>query len=254
MYDVSETKEFWSCLHCIESALFYTKQNPHLEAMGKTTGNVLNTIRLIPQNYTWSIVRKALVREFSEFTSPAHATAALDNVQQEEGEPLKLYVNRYSVILKMVTDMNVVQNTDPSCWMSFLKSINNVDISNKIAKNTTVPCNLEQCIPRAVQTEAQYQFAEGVNLGRKTGPSSLRLVMVQEIDGDEDNPDNTIPRNDCVARNACCICGEIGYYANECTHNINNMRNNEGKKLTWIRKAVNVPIPLQVNNQYQKEL
>ena len=30
----------------------------------------------------------------------------------------------------------------------------------------TVPHNLEQCMTRAVQTEAQYQFAEGVNLGR----------------------------------------------------------------------------------------
>ena len=26
--------------------------------------------------------------------------------------------------------------------------------------------NLEQCMTRAVQMEAQYQFAEGVNLGR----------------------------------------------------------------------------------------
>ena len=38
---------------------------------------------------------------------------------------------------------------------------------NKIAKSKTVPCNLEQCMTRAVQTEAQYQFAEGVNLGRR---------------------------------------------------------------------------------------
>ena len=30
---------------------------------------------------------------------------------------------------------------------------------------------------------AQYQFAEGVNLGKKTGPSPLRSVMVQEVDG-----------------------------------------------------------------------
>ena len=88
--------------------------------MGKSTGTVLNTIMSIPQNYAWSIVRRALVREFLEFTSPAHAMAALDNMQQEEGEPLKLYVHRYSVIHKMVTGMDAIQNTDPSRWMSFL--------------------------------------------------------------------------------------------------------------------------------------
>ena len=53
-----------------------------------------------------------------------------------------------SVIHKMVTGMNAVQNTDPSYWMSFLRSINNVAISNKIAKSKTVPHNLEQCMTR----------------------------------------------------------------------------------------------------------
>ena len=90
--------------------------------------------------------------------------------------------------------MNVVQNTNPSCnGCLFFESINNVAISNKIAKSKTVPHNLEQCMTRAVQMEAQYQFAGGFNLGRRTGPSPLRSVMVQEIDGDEDNLDNMIP-------------------------------------------------------------
>ena len=106
LYDGSDTKEFWSWLHHIESAYSYTKCIPHLEAMEKSTGKVLNTIMSIPQNYAWSIVRRALVREFLEFTLPAHATAVLDNMHQEEGEPLKLYVHRYSVIHKMVTGMN----------------------------------------------------------------------------------------------------------------------------------------------------
>ena len=88
--------------------------------MGKSTGKVLSTIMSIPQNYPWSILCRALVWEFSEFTSPAHATATLDNMQQEEGEPLKLYMHRYSVIHKMVTGMDAIQNTDPSHWMSFL--------------------------------------------------------------------------------------------------------------------------------------
>ena len=41
----------------IESACSYTNRNPCLEAMGKSTGKVLNTIMSIPQNYPWSIVR-----------------------------------------------------------------------------------------------------------------------------------------------------------------------------------------------------
>ena len=80
VYDGSDTKEFWSWFHHIESACSYTNINPQLEAMGKSTRNVLNTIMSIPQDYPWSTVRWALVREFSEFISPAHAAAALDNM------------------------------------------------------------------------------------------------------------------------------------------------------------------------------
>ena len=108
VYDVSDTKEVWSWPHHIESACSYTRWNSHLETMGKSTGKVINTIMSIPQNYAWSIVRRVLVRDFSEFTSPAHVTTALDNMQLGEGDPLKLYVNRYSVIHKMVTGMDAV--------------------------------------------------------------------------------------------------------------------------------------------------
>ena len=55
--------------------------------------------------------------------------------------------------------------------------------------------------------------------------------------GDDDNPDNTVPRNDLAARNACWICGEIGHYANEYPHNINNMRNKGGKKTNMDKKG-----------------
>ena len=179
-----------------------------------------------------------MVCEFSEFTSPVHATAALDNMQQEEGEPLKLYVHRYSVIHKMVTGMDAIQNTDPSRWMSFLRSINNIAILNKISKSKTVPRNLEQCMTRAVQTEAQYQFAEGVNLGRCTRPTPFRSAMIQDlIEENDDEGSSQVPRNDRASRNACWICGEKGHYANECPHNISNMKNKGGKKTSMDKKG-----------------
>ena len=56
VYDGSDTKEFWSWLHRIESACSYMQHNPCLEAMGKSVGKVLNTIISIPQHYAWSIV------------------------------------------------------------------------------------------------------------------------------------------------------------------------------------------------------
>ena len=51
------------------------------------------------------------VREFSEFTSPAHVVAALDNMQQGKRGTFKIIcMHYYSVIHKMVTGLNAVQN------------------------------------------------------------------------------------------------------------------------------------------------
>ena len=89
VYDGSNTKEFWSWLHHIESECFYTNRNPQL-----------NTIMSIPQNYLSSMVIQALVRKFSKFTLPVHAAAALDDIKQEEGEPIKLYVQYMQSFIK----------------------------------------------------------------------------------------------------------------------------------------------------------
>ena len=121
--------------------------------------------------------------------------------------------------------------------MSFLISISNVTIFSKILKSKTIPHNLEQCMTRAIQTETQYQFVEDISLGRRTGPSPLKSVMVQEIDRDEDNLDNTIPRNDHTVKNACWICGEVGHYANKCPHNKNNIKNKGGKMTNMGKKC-----------------
>ena len=51
-------------------------------------------------NYLSSMVIQALVRKFSKFTLPVHAAAALDDIKQEEGEPIKLYVQYMQSFIK----------------------------------------------------------------------------------------------------------------------------------------------------------
>ena len=90
---------------------------------------------------------------------------------------------------------------------------------------------------RVVQTEAQYQFAEGINLGRSTGPLPLKSVMVQEIDREDEKDTTDIPRNDQASCNACWICGEVGHCANECPHNLSNIKSRTPKKTSMDKKG-----------------
>ena len=123
---------------------------------------------------------------------PGHPAKSYSEYETDSSD----YVEDDAVIHKMVSGLNAVQNTDPSQWMSFLRSIKNVSISNKISKSKMAPHNLEQCMTRTVQTEAQYHFAEDINLGRQTGPLPLKSVMAQEIDGEDDKDASNPPLND----------------------------------------------------------
>ena len=61
--------------------------------------------------------------------------------------------------------------------------------------------------------------------------------MVQEIDGEDEKDTTDIPRNDRASRNACWICGEVGHYANECPHNLSNIKSRGPKKTSMDKKG-----------------
>ena len=68
----------------LEAACLYTKRDPRTEALGHCGGKVLESILSIPLYQPWDVLKETLIWEYSEFKSPAHACAHLDNMHQGE--------------------------------------------------------------------------------------------------------------------------------------------------------------------------
>ena len=94
-----------SWLERIEAACLYAKRDPRQEALGHSGGKVLDSILSVPSHQPWKILKETLLRDYSEFKSPAHACTYLENMTQGDDEPLCLYVYRYIRAHRMVTGL-----------------------------------------------------------------------------------------------------------------------------------------------------
>ena len=94
-------------------------------------------------------------------------------------------------------------------WFSFLTSITNTTIADKITRSKNLPQNLQQCFEKALRLEASLQLSEGVNMARRT--------TVMNVDVDTEDEVNLI--KDVRARsNACYKCGEMGHFQRDCKY------------------------------------
>ena len=75
-------------LERVEAACLYAKRDPRQEALGHSGGKVLDSILSVPSNQPWKILKETLMRDYSEFKSPAHSCTYLENMTQGEDEPL----------------------------------------------------------------------------------------------------------------------------------------------------------------------
>ena len=116
----------------IEAACLYAKRDPRQEALGHSGGKVLDSILSVPSHQPWKILKETLLRDYSEFKSPAHACTYLENMTQGDDKSLHLYVYRYTRAHRMVTGLAPKENMDPSRWTHFLASINNTAITDKV--------------------------------------------------------------------------------------------------------------------------
>ena len=153
-----------SWLERMEAAWLYAKRDPRQEALGHSGGKVLDSILSVPSHQPWKILKKTLLRDYSEFKSPAHACTYLENMTQGDDESLHLYLYRYTQAHRMVTGLAPKENMDPSRWTHFLASINNTAITDKVLQSKTLPRNLDEAMSRAIQLEAGFQLSEGVNM------------------------------------------------------------------------------------------
>ena len=101
-----------SWLERIEAACLYAKRDPRQEALGHSSGKVLDSILSVPSNQLWKILKETFMRDYLE--SPAHSCTYLENMTQGEDQSLRLYVYCYTRAHRMVTGLAPKENMDPS--------------------------------------------------------------------------------------------------------------------------------------------
>ena len=209
-YDGTDKDKFFHWLDELQGAFLMSGWDCRLEAFAKSAEKVKNTLASIDVNTPWSKVRSMLIREFSHLTTPTHACAYLDSLQQKTLESLKLYNYRYSFYHHLVMGKEARDNQDPSCWMKYLASIRNTAICDQMSNSSKLPLNLEDCMGQAVRIESSHKLAEGINkmcqLPMLKEDDKVNEVTIEEI-GD--------PR---AQTGNCYGCEQVGHFFDDCTN------------------------------------
>ena len=105
-----------SWLERIEAACLYAKRDPRQEALGHSGGKVLDSILSVPSHQPWKILKETLLRDYSEFKSPAHACTYLENMTQGDDESVSISLCHFFYLLGLLGPSQPVRHHFHSVW------------------------------------------------------------------------------------------------------------------------------------------
>ena len=150
-----------SWLERIEAACLYVKRDPRQEALRYSSGKVLDSILSVPSNQPWKILKETLMRDYSEFKSPAHSCTYLENMTQGEDESLR------SLYQSTQNDNRFSSKGEYGSFLMdsfFFVSINNTAITDKVLHSKTLPKNLDKAMSQAIQLEVMKDMRARSNI------------------------------------------------------------------------------------------
>lgn len=201
IFDGTDKEYFLDWVHNLESLCYETRGNIREWAIRKSSGNVRSTLLTLPNTLTWSMIKKELMRNYSDMPSMSHAAQKLYNIQQTRDEDTLNYNIRYARLHTLVIGKDLGVQTDQDRIIHYLCSLRNQGIAGKIGRLAPYkyPKTLREAFKLACEYEATLQREEGIHRIRLNRNPQINEIEVNNVDSYQ-----------------CWYCGQVGHMQPDC--------------------------------------
>ena len=186
VYDRSNPAKFEKWMDNINHATHITGRDLRKELLKKSDDVIMNSLTMMDATWSDDDIIPKLCQDFSSLSTMNRAREELKSLYQEPGEPITVFIYKYSQMHFLSTGIRSERETHPFAITGFISALE-PQLNRAVAKRYTdaknKPCTLEEVFQLAEQCSRKMQ--EASSLGQS---SSLNLQpSVNEISSAEVN-------------------------------------------------------------------
>ena len=120
---MDQTPQFEKCMDSIDQATHITGRDLRKELLKKSDSVIKNTLSMMDERWMDDDIIAKLYQDFSSLSTMNRVREELKNLYQEPGEPITVFIYKYSQMHYLSTGIRAHRETHPFAIMGFIAAL-----------------------------------------------------------------------------------------------------------------------------------
>ena len=188
VYDGSNPAKFEKWMDSINQATCITGRDLRKELLKKSDGVIRNSLTMMDATWSDDDIIAKLHQDFSSLSTMNRAREELKSLYQELGEPITVFIYKYSQMHFLSTGIRSERETHPFAITRFISALEpqlNRIVAKRYMDDRNKPCTMEEVFQLAEQCSRKMQeassFCQSSSLSLQSSVNEISRAEVNEV-------------------------------------------------------------------------